>query len=133
MIRINKVFLSFIYLGILLLPITSLDIPLLEKVFRGVAEEASFYPIFLGTVLWLFSLLIKKGEIFIPKCLCFYLLLLFLALTVISGIMNVENILQNNLRGVYGLQRYISLLFGIASNIIFIVFIFNVTIKKKIF
>lgn len=133
MIRINKVFLGFIYLGILLLPITSLDIPLLEKVFRGVAEEASFYPIFFGTVLWLFSLLIKKGEVLIPKCLCFYLLFFFLVLTVVSGIMNIENILQNNLRGVYGLQRYISLLFGIASNIIFIVFIFNVTIKEKDF
>lgn len=131
MIRANRVFLSFIYLGILLLPITSLDMPLLGGIFRGIAEEASFYPIFLGAFFWFAFICIKKGKIYIPRSLSFYFLILFLGLTIVSGIMNINSILHNSLRDTYGLQRYVSLLFGFISNIIFVLFIYNVSVIEK--
>ena len=36
-----------IYVGIVLVPITSIDSPLFSALLRGLSEEAAFYPFFL--------------------------------------------------------------------------------------
>lgn len=91
-------------LTILLLPfVTSLNV----NAFGGVGREGSFYPLFLGVLLWTSSSVFFRWKIYIPSSWSFIALLLFLAVTVLSGIVNIDSLAYVVFQGVAGPQRYL--------------------------
>mgnify|MGYP000963702213 FL=1 len=72
----------------------------------GMGQDASFYPVFLGMLIWTVELFLG-GKIFFPKSLSFYFSLVFLSLLVLSGIVNLGNIINAEFYGQTGIFRYV--------------------------
>ena len=76
-------------------------------VLGGMGQDASFYPVFLGMLIWTVEIFLGK-KIFFPKSLSFYSLLFFLFVLIISGVVNSGEIINAELYGQTGVSRYIA-------------------------
>ena len=72
----------------------------------GMGQDASFYPGFLGMLIWTIEIFLGK-RVFFPKSSSFYFLLSFLFLLILSGIVNLNNIINSELYGQTGVSRYV--------------------------
>lgn len=116
---------KLIFLSIVLMPITSIDVPGFSLIFRGLSEEAAFYPIFLGILLWLGEKLLNSEPIHFPRTVSFKLLCFFIGCTLLSGLMNAPDIYANSFRGVAGGMRFVTLFMGFIFLGVVLVYLFD--------
>ena len=114
-----------IFLSIVLMPITALDVPVFSSIFRGLSEEAAFYPLFFGILLWFGEKLLRKQKIHLPRNISFKLFLFFLGWVLLSGMLNVSNIYSNSFRGVLGGVRFTTLFIGFSFFSIVLIYLFD--------
>lgn len=125
-INIMSIFRFLIYCGIVVFPITSMNIPGFKSVFRGVAEEAAFYPIFFGLLFWLIYKIVFKKKIYFPTDLSFKLLCGFILSVCVSGLFNIITIYNNYFRDTYGLVRFFTLLLGLLFYVVILIYLYDV-------
>jgi O-antigen ligase len=114
-----------IYVGIVLVPITSIDSPLFSALLRGLSEEAAFYPFFLGMLLWAGYTLTISKKIFLPKDSSFKYLIYFIGVVLVSGIANIPDIYNNSFRDVSGMNRFLTLFMGFSFYLFVLIYIYN--------
>lgn len=114
-----------IFLSIVLMPITALDVPVFSSIFRGLSEEAAFYPLFFGILLWFGEKLLRKQKIHLPRNISFKLFLFFLGWVLLSGLLNISDIYSNSFRGVLGGTRFITLFIGFLFFSIVLLYLFD--------
>lgn len=89
---------------LLLLPfVTSINVNFLG----GVGREGSFYPLFLGVSIWLLTVVFFRCKIYLPQSWSFVALIIFLFVTVLSGLFNLTLLSQAVFQGVTGTRRYL--------------------------
>ena len=74
--------------------------------FGGLGTNGSFYPVIMGVLLWGGTLFYQR-KIDIPSASSFYLLLVFLGISLASGAVNFFALLDLRFQGVSGIQRFI--------------------------
>ena len=114
-----------IFLSIVLMPITALDVPVFSSIFRGLSEEAAFYPLFFGILLWLGEKLLRKQKIHLPRNISFKLFLFFLGWVLLSGMLNISDIYSNSFRGVMGGMRFATLFIGFSFFSVVLLYLFD--------
>jgi O-Antigen ligase. len=93
---------------IFLLPfLASIGMSQSNNLLGGMGQDASFYPVFLGLIVWGIQLSFMDKKMIIPKSLSFYFLLLFLSILLVSGIINTRDILDAQLYEKTGVSRYV--------------------------
>lgn len=103
----NKVHEYLVGATIFLLPfLASLGMSQSNNLLGGMGQDASFYPVFLGMLIWCVELFLRK-PVFIPKTASFYFLMAFLVVLILSGIFNVGDILTAHLYDKTGLSRFV--------------------------
>ena len=116
---------KLIFLSIVLMPITAIDMPGFSLIFRGLSEEAAFYPIFLGILLWFGEKFLNGGPIHFPRTVSFKLLCCFIGCVLFSGLMNASDIYANSFRGVAGGMRFATLFLGFIFFVVVLVYLFD--------
>ena len=120
MINISKIYVVCIYLSILVLPMNSLGIPYVENIIKGVSKEAAFYPLFIGVVIWSLSKLVSNKNVVIPKNIIFKGLLCFITMVIISSIVNIISIYEND-----SFTKIVPLILSLFVYILIVIYIYN--------
>ena len=107
------------------MPITAIDMPGFSLIFRGLSEEAAFYPIFLGVLLWFGEKFLNGEPIHFPRTVSFKLLCCFIGCVLFSGLMNASDIYANSFRGVAGGMRFTTLFLGFIFFVVVLVYLFD--------
>lgn len=120
-----------LYLIILLLPFNGF--PYGKSIFGELYVELSYYPAYL-VIIFVFFMLIKKKKIyFFEDKLINYFLLFFFLSTIISFILNYNNIIVSNLKGRSGIEKFIFqelvIIFGIVFSYSFYNFLVFLNIR----
>ena len=103
----NKVHEYLVGATIFLLPfLASLGMSQSNNLLGGMGQDASFYPVFFGMLIWCVEIFLRK-PVFIPKTLSFYFLMAFLIVLILSGIFNLGDILTAHLYDKTGLSRFV--------------------------
>lgn len=74
--------------------------------FGGLGAQASFYPLFLGVLLFGMNGLVFKKKMFLPMNKSFFLLVLFVLTAFFSGIFNMDSLMELHFQGTTGDQRF---------------------------
>lgn len=103
----NKIHEQLVGATIFLLPfLGSIGMATSNNLLGGMGQDASFYPVFVGMLIWGGQIFLRK-PVFIPKGTSFYLMISFLMILMLSGLFNLEGILTTRLYEKTGLSRYI--------------------------
>ena len=93
-----------------ILAISILGIPFILSIgissFGGVGLDGSFYPLFIGTLLWGGGFFFQR-TIKVPKTSSFFMLCLFLMVSFASGIVNFFSLSHIQFQGIFGVNRFI--------------------------
>ena len=127
----NKIIRILIYIGIILMPITTLKIPIIQAVFRGLADYACFYPFLVALLLWGLLIIGTNRQVVWPKNKLFVLLLCFIAWVIISGAFNIDSIIDNQILGLSGINRFFSLFIGLCFYVFVVLLIYNFLSNSK--
>lgn len=87
----------------LVLPINNL--PYFESYLGELSVEATTYPFLFAVVIYVYLLFKKSVEI--PRYSSFHLLLIFFGVIIISGIFNIDAIVNSSIKGSVGLVKFI--------------------------
>lgn len=118
--KINEIY-HYICLSIIfLLPFNGF--PYFKGIFRELSVEMSYYPLYILFILFVINYF-KQRKIYLPKDKSFYILSLISLWFIISGIVNLNIILNNSFKGRTGIEKfilqYVVFLFTFSSSIIF--------------
>ncbi|MFR5266956.1 O-antigen ligase family protein [Clostridium sp.] len=100
--KVSKLLLILFILSIILIPFDNL--PYLKSVFGELSFKASIYPIIM-IILILFVVLIKNKQLYFNKSKELYLLLIFIGWNILSIIVNLNSILENNFKDRSGISK----------------------------
>lgn len=118
----NSLFLIFIALAIVLLPIN--DLPYFEKIFGEMSGEGAFYPLLIGIFIWMIFIL-RGQKAAIPRDQVFLLLGMFFLWILVSGIANFSSITTDMTKGRTGIEKYILQFMVLAFCLGVVLFIYN--------
>ena len=119
-----------------LIKISILLIPFIFSVgekgfFSGAGTNASFYPLLLGSVIWVFELIYTRGKVFFPRNKSFKCMMIFIFAIFLSGIVNCSEIHVHEFQGVSGPKRYFSQFATQVIYLLFAIYIYNILNEQK--
>lgn len=99
--RYHQIFLVGAFLGLPFLASLQID------TFGALGREGSFYPLFLGVIIWIIYALTRREQIIIPRSNSYLCLLLFLLVALSSGVVNSLSLSNLYFQGINGMNRFL--------------------------
>lgn len=73
----------------------------------GLGQELAFYPFAIGLVIWLAGIILCREKVHIPRTHSFYAFAFLLIWLLLTGIANMNNMLEAEFKGTDGITRFI--------------------------
>lgn len=73
----------------------------------GLGQELAFYPLSVGIVIWLAGIILCQEKVYIPRNYSFYAFSFLLVWLFLTGIVNMNNMLEAEFKGTDGTTRFI--------------------------
>lgn len=127
--KVSKLLLILFILSIVLIPFDNL--PYLKSVFGELSFKASIYPIIM-IILILFVVLIKNKQLYFNKSKELYLLLIFIGWNILSIIVNLNSIFENNFKDRSGISKLVLQIMVLGFGILIFYFSDIIVSMKKL-
>ena len=73
----------------------------------GLGQELAFYPFAIGLAIWLAGIILCREKVYIPRAYSFYAFAFLLVWLLLTGIANMNNMLEAEFKGTDGITRFI--------------------------
>lgn len=73
----------------------------------GLGQELAFYPFAIGLAIWLAGIILCQDKVYIPRTHSFYAFAFLLVWLLLTGIANINNMLEAEFKGTDGTTRFI--------------------------
>ena len=101
LLRYHQIFLAGAFLGLPFLASLQID------TFGALGREGSFYPLFLGMVIWIIYAVTRREQIIIPRSNSLLCFLTFLLVALSSGLVNGFTLSNLYFQGINGMNRFL--------------------------
>lgn len=91
----------------------------------ALGRSASTYPLLLGVIVWLGTLVLQRGKVYYPRNLGFFFLLMFLLTAVLSGLFNLPDLYVLKYQGISGIDRFFIQIFALLFYVFIVIYIYN--------
>jgi len=110
--------------AVVLMPFNAL--PYFKGIFGELSGEGSFYPFLMAILVWIICMFLNESKIHIPKDLSFYLIVFFGLWAVVSGMVNLPQIIYSSTKGRTGLEKILLQYFVFIFTMIVSICIYNI-------